>query len=231
MICVLFKCFLVIKNIEYLYWCNQKNYSTTMKKSKHHGAFFGHTLHKLYRTIKTELAIITLMMYVPLMLTSCRNSEKKEKPVEQNYPQQKEEENHSPEHNEHSELMNKTREWLKQELGEKYDQPVSLGTAKQLEQGEEIFTKYCVTCHGSSGKGDGPGAVALQPKPADFTNPEHSSYYSNQGRIYLIKKGIKGTAMAAWESILSEEEIFSVYVYINSLKDSGEMMEHQGQNH
>lgn len=77
MICVLFKCFLVIKNIEYLYWCNQKNYSTTMKKSKHHGAFFGHTLHKLYRTIKTELAIITLMMYVLLMLTSCRNSEKK----------------------------------------------------------------------------------------------------------------------------------------------------------
>lgn len=73
--------------------------------------------------------------------------------------------------------------------------------------------------------------MALQPKPADSTNPEHSSYYSNQGRIYLIKKGIKGTAMAAWESILSEEEIFSIYVYINSLKDSGEMMEHQGQNH
>tara|TARA_R110002110_G_scaffold28674_3_gene102927 strand:- start:10466 stop:10579 length:114 start_codon:yes stop_codon:yes gene_type:complete len=37
--------------------------------------------------------------------------------------------------------------------------------------------------------------------------------------------------MPAWENILSEEEIFSVYVYINSLKNSGEMMEHQGQNH
>ena len=112
-----------------------------MKKSIQQGEFFRHFLHKLYRTIKTELAIIALMMYAMLMLTSCRNSEKNEKPVEQNYPQQKEGENHSPEHNEHSELMNKTREWLKQELGEKYDQHVSLGTAKQFEQGEEIFTK------------------------------------------------------------------------------------------
>jgi mono/diheme cytochrome c family protein len=42
---------------------------------------------------------------------------------------------------------------------------------------------------------------------------------------------MKGTAMAAWENILSEEEILSVYVYVNSLKNSGEMMEHQGQNH
>ncbi|WP_165932658.1 c-type cytochrome [Flavobacterium cellulosilyticum] len=171
------------------------------------------------------------MMYVLLMLTSCRNSEKKEKPVEQNYPQQKEEENHNPEHSEHSQRMNETREWLKQELGEKYDQNLSLGTAKLLAQGKEIFIKYCSSCHGRGGKGDGPGAATLQPKPADFTNPKHSSYYSNQGRIYLIKKGVKGTAMPAWENILSEEQILSVYVYINSLKNSGEMMEHQGQNH
>jgi mono/diheme cytochrome c family protein len=127
--------------------------------------------------------------------------------------------------------MNETREWLKQELGEKYNQPISLGTEEQLAQGKDIFTKNCITCHGSSGKGDGPGATALQPKPADFTDPEHSSFYSNQGRIYLIKKGMKGTAMAAWENILSEEEILSVYVYVNSLKNSGEMMEHHEQNH
>jgi mono/diheme cytochrome c family protein len=202
-----------------------------MKKSIQQGEFFGHFLHKRYRTIKTERAIITLMMYVMLMLTSCWNSEKKEKPVEQNYPQQKEEENHNPKHSEHSQRMNETREWLKQELGEKYNKPVSLGTAKQLVQGKEIFIKYCSSCHGIGGKGDGPGAVALQPKPADFTNSEHSSYYSNQGRIYLIKKGVKETAMPAWENILTEEQILSVYVYINSLKNSGEMMEHQGQNH
>ncbi|MFV8376213.1 c-type cytochrome [Flavobacterium sp. LB1P71] len=171
------------------------------------------------------------MIYAVLMFSSCRNSEKNQEQIEQNHPQQKGEENHNHEHNEHSQQMNETREWLKQELGEKYNQTVSPGTEEQLAQGKDIFTKYCVTCHGSGGKGDGPGATTLQPKPADFTDPEHSSFYSNQGRIYLIKKGMKGTAMAAWENILSEEEILSVYVYVNSLKNSDGMVEHQEQNH
>ncbi|TDE44982.1 cytochrome c [Flavobacterium rhamnosiphilum] len=201
-----------------------------MKKSKQYREFFSHSLRKLFRTIKIELVIITALMYALLILTSCRNSEKNQKQVEQNHPQQ-EEENHNHEHSGHSQQMNETRDWLKQELGEKYNQPVSPSTEEQLVQGKNIFTKYCITCHGSSGKGDGPGATTLQPKPADFTDPEHSSFYSNQGRIYLIKKGMKGTAMAAWENILSEEEILSVYAYVNSLKNSGEMMEHHEQNH
>jgi mono/diheme cytochrome c family protein len=202
-----------------------------MKKLKQYDEFFSHTLLKLFRTIKIEFAIITALMYVVLILSSCRNSEKNREQVEQNHPQQEEEENQNHEHNNHSQQMNETREWLKQELGEKYNQPVSLGTKEQLAQGKDIFTKNCIACHGSGGKGDGPGATTLQPKPADFTNPEHSSFYSNQGRIYLIKKGMKGTAMAAWENILSEEEILSVYAYVNSLKESGEMTEHHEQNH
>ena len=202
-----------------------------MKKSKQYGEFFSHTLCKLLRTAKIEFVIITALMYALLMLTSCRNSEKNQEQIEQNHPQQKGEENDNYEHSGHSQQMNETRKWLKQELGEKYNQSVSLGTEEQLAQGKDIFTKYCLTCHGSGGKGDGPGAATLQPKPADFTDPEHSSFYSDQGRIFLIKKGMKGTAMASWENILSEEEILSVYVYVNSLKNSGEMMEHQGQNH
>jgi cytochrome c553 len=31
--------------------------------------------------------------------------------------------------------------------------------------------KECVVCHGESGKGDGPGAAALTPKPRDYTDP------------------------------------------------------------
>jgi mono/diheme cytochrome c family protein len=198
-----------------------------MKKSKQHDEFFGH----VPQTMKIGFVIITAVMYALLTLSSCRNSEKKHEREEYNNPQQEGEENHNQDHSGHSHQMYETREWLKQELGEKYNQPVSPGTEEQLVQGKDIFTKNCVTCHGSGGKGDGPGATTLQPKPADFTDPEHSSFYSNQGRIYLIKKGIPGTAMAAWENTLSEEEILSVYVYVNSLKNSGEMMEHHEQNH
>ena len=30
--------------------------------------------------------------------------------------------------------------------------------------------KACTACHGDGGKGDGPGAAALNPKPADWTS-------------------------------------------------------------
>ena len=35
--------------------------------------------------------------------------------------------------------------------------------------GPEMFRSYCGPCHGRSGKGDGPAAAALTPKPADLT--------------------------------------------------------------
>lgn len=33
----------------------------------------------------------------------------------------------------------------------------------------EMFTEYCASCHGLSGKGDGPAAKALKTRPADLT--------------------------------------------------------------
>src|SRR5258708_11667901 len=41
---------------------------------------------------------------------------------------------------------------------------------KTVEQGEKIAKLNCVACHGAGGKGDGPAAVALNPKPADRTS-------------------------------------------------------------
>jgi mono/diheme cytochrome c family protein len=34
--------------------------------------------------------------------------------------------------------------------------------------GATLYNSYCVTCHGSSGKGDGVAAASLNPKPANF---------------------------------------------------------------
>jgi len=35
-----------------------------------------------------------------------------------------------------------------------------------------IYENRCAVCHGMSGKGDGDGSAALDPKPRDFTSPE-----------------------------------------------------------
>ena len=38
-----------------------------------------------------------------------------------------------------------------------------------LATGKDTFTKYCASCHGVSGKGDGPAAAAFKPPPMDLT--------------------------------------------------------------
>jgi mono/diheme cytochrome c family protein len=48
--------------------------------------------------------------------------------------------------------------------------------AASLARGKDIFEANCASCHGVSGKGDGPAAQALNPKPADLATmaPQHS---------------------------------------------------------
>ena len=35
-----------------------------------------------------------------------------------------------------------------------------------------MFSTVCASCHGADGKGNGPVAVTLNPKPRDYTNAE-----------------------------------------------------------
>jgi len=35
--------------------------------------------------------------------------------------------------------------------------------------GKILYERYCASCHGTEGKGDGPAAETLQPKPPDLT--------------------------------------------------------------
>ena len=38
-----------------------------------------------------------------------------------------------------------------------------------LQKGRKLFNQYCATCHGSTGKGEGPVAAALKVGPPDLT--------------------------------------------------------------
>src|SRR6266568_7059570 len=42
------------------------------------------------------------------------------------------------------------------------------GNANATALGEKLYVANCLTCHGPSGKGDGPGGAALEKKPADL---------------------------------------------------------------
>src|ERR1700681_4577276 len=45
-----------------------------------------------------------------------------------------------------------------------------VGNSSVLGDAKKLYTSYCAPCHGEKGKGDGPAAAALNPKPADHSS-------------------------------------------------------------
>jgi mono/diheme cytochrome c family protein len=57
--------------------------------------------------------------------------------------------------------------------------------------GKEMFLKYCASCHGEDGKGNGPAAIALKPPPSDLTtlSKRHEGKYPAGYVSVLVKFG------------------------------------------
>jgi mono/diheme cytochrome c family protein len=73
----------------------------------------------------------------------------------------------------------------------------------------------CASCHGATGKGDGPAAVALPPpKPADWTAPVVQS--QTDGELFWKITNGRG-AMPPWKH-LPEKERWEIVNYIRTLK-------------
>jgi mono/diheme cytochrome c family protein len=93
--------------------------------------------------------------------------------------------------------------------------------AADAEQGKKLYGQFCVTCHGESGKGDGPAAAALNPKPRDHTNKEYMSQMSDEEMLKVIKDGGasvgKSPLMPPWGASLKDDQIQDVIAYIRTL--------------
>ncbi len=84
----------------------------------------------------------------------------------------------------------------------------------QIALGQQVYLQNCVTCHGESGKGDGPAATNLNPKPADLTI--HAPLHTDGDLYWWVTNGISGTAMPAWESRLTDLQRWQVVTYVKS---------------
>lgn len=97
------------------------------------------------------------------------------------------------------------------------ENPLDVETAAA--DGESIFQTNCASCHGETGAGDGPAAAALNPQPASLaTNEENLSDAYLHWRI--SEGGMMApfnSAMPAWKSILTDEQIWQVVSYIRTL--------------
>ncbi len=88
-------------------------------------------------------------------------------------------------------------------------------------RGQEVYTTYCLSCHGANLRGDGPLSGSLNPPPTDFDAP-HAKVHPNSDLIYWIQYGIQGTAMPGFRSQLSDQDIRDVIAYIQNWQQNPE---------
>lgn len=93
-----------------------------------------------------------------------------------------------------------------------------------ISEGKAIFETNCATCHGIEGKGDGPGAVELEPKPADLSNSQMMQDLTDGYLFWRVSKGGQiepfNSVMPPWEASLSEEQRWHVISYVRSFTAS-----------
>jgi mono/diheme cytochrome c family protein len=84
--------------------------------------------------------------------------------------------------------------------------------AQPMEFGKNEYFRSCASCHGVSGKGDGPVAKSLTKKPADLTKlsennngvfPVSRTYDVIDGRVQVLIHGTR--EMPVWGDIYTRE--------------------------
>jgi mono/diheme cytochrome c family protein len=104
-------------------------------------------------------------------------------------------------------------------------------TDDSVATGGTLFATNCAVCHGEKGRGDGPSAEAMEPKPADLTEG-HVQGLSDGALFYIISHGKPETPMPAWEDVLEEVDRWNVVNFMRELVDEHEDDEHmEGDEH
>jgi len=84
-------------------------------------------------------------------------------------------------------------------------------------RGRALFQAHCSVCHGQAGRGDGPAAAGLNPKPADLTSA-HVDNHTDGDIFWWLNYGIAGSAMPGFKDTLSTIEYWELIRFIRSLR-------------
>lgn len=97
---------------------------------------------------------------------------------------------------------------------QKLKNPVPSDT-ESIEAGKKHYQRYCASCHGPQGKGD--GSLALSGgTPSDLTD-DTWDYGSTDGEIFIAIRDGVSSDMLAYKERINEKEIWQLVNYIRSL--------------
>lgn len=94
-------------------------------------------------------------------------------------------------------------------------------TEGEIQRGERVYARHCVTCHGAGGKGDGIAGANLPIRPADLTDGRVMNPLPDHFLATIIGEGGQAVGlsplMPGWKPFLSISEIHDVIAYLRTL--------------
>jgi mono/diheme cytochrome c family protein len=90
--------------------------------------------------------------------------------------------------------------------------------------GQRVYAERCAVCHGPDGRGNGPAAPSLIPRPRDFTRGQFKYQSTPAGEppsdadlLGVVANGLPASAMPSWRDILDSAAIRAVVDYVKRL--------------
>ena len=103
--------------------------------------------------------------------------------------------------------------WATPKEAQAIKNPVAANTTS-LAEGKKLYVSNCTPCHGDKGRGDGPAAQALVPKPADHSSALVQSE-TDGSLFWKLSQGRK--PMPAYGKTLTEQQRWELVNYIRTL--------------
>ena len=97
-----------------------------------------------------------------------------------------------------------------------YPVPVAPSKAPSLQRGQALYAAQCASCHGAQGRGDGPLAAQLDPRPVAFSERDRARARSLFSLHQTISNGVPGTSMPAFAS-LSDDDRWALSFFASTL--------------
>jgi len=106
------------------------------------------------------------------------------------------------------------KHWRAPASAANWPNPVALN-ATTIALGQKLYVANCLKCHGTEGKGDGPGAAALEEKPANLPARIKEIGETDGELFWKISEG--HAAMPKWKATpLSEKQRWQLVNYIRA---------------
>lgn len=88
--------------------------------------------------------------------------------------------------------------------------------------GVQKYEQFCVACHGADGQANSPSAVAMNPRPRNFTDAKWQASVDDAHIAKVIKEGGASVGlsptMAPWGAVLNDQEVQEIVAHVRAFK-------------